>query len=131
VVLAMGCGPLCGGKLDVTRVLQNAEGKDWTTLSVPLACLRAAGADLANVSTPFALTTSGALTLSLSALKLTRASDAVPCAALPPVTAATVVTARSPKVSGEPAKKKKSKAVHGKKKRAAPAHHARSHRHRR
>jgi len=117
VVLAMGCGPLCGGKLDVSRVLRDAAGKGWTTLSVPLGCLRAAGTDLTNVSTPFALTTSGKLGLSLLAVKIARTGDAVSCASVPPVTAATVVTSPSPK--------KKAASVHERKKRSPSSHRMR------
>jgi len=120
VVLAMGCGPLCGGKLDVSRVLRNAAGKGWITLSVPLGCLRAAGADLANVSTPFALTTGGKLALSLLAVKIGRTGDALSCAAVPPVTAATVVTA--------PSAKKKAVSVRERKKHGPSSR--RTHRHR-
>jgi beta-glucosidase len=130
VVLAMGCGPLCGGKLDVTGALANAQGRGWTSLSVPLSCFKAAGSDLANVTTSFALTTSDSLTLSLSAVKIAPAGDALSCASVPPVTAASVVTGPGPKFTSGPSPKKKAAGSHGKKKKSAAAgHKTRSKRH--
>ncbi len=116
VVLGMGCGPLCGGKLDVTQALRNAESRGWTTLSVPLSCLSRAGADLANVTTPFALTSSGSFAVSLSSVKIARAGDAVACAAVPPVTAAAAVPLGSARDLTSRGSKKKSGAVHERKK---------------
>lgn len=117
VVLGMGCGPLCGGKLDVTQALRNAEARGWTTLSVPLSCLSGAGADLANVTTPFALTSSGSFAVSLASVKITRAGDAVSCAAVPPVTAAAAVPSGSSRDLFSRGSKKAG-AVHERKKRS-------------
>lgn len=119
VVLAAGCGPLCGGKLDVTDVVREAAGKGTMTLSVPLTCLRAGGADLSNVSTPFALTTSGTFGVTLSSVKVVREPQAMSCADVPPVTAAAAVPAGSRRdfyVSSHPSKKKKSSVVSERKK---------------
>lgn len=88
VVLAMGCGPLCGGKLDLTEELRKAEGMGRVAFSVPLSCLRAAGTDFGNVSTGFALTTSGSFKLVLSAVKIARADAPLSCESVPRVTAA-------------------------------------------
>jgi beta-glucosidase len=130
VVLAMGCGPLCGGKLDVTNVLQSVQGRGWTTLNVPLSCLKAAGSDLANVTTPFALTTSGSLTVSLSSVKIVRTGEALSCAAMPPVTAASVVTGPGPKFTSDQGSKKKAAGSREKKKKhAATGHKTHSKRH--
>ncbi|MDR3528617.1 MAG: glycoside hydrolase family 3 N-terminal domain-containing protein [Rhizomicrobium sp.] len=138
VVLAMGCGPLCGGKLDVTHVMKEAVGRGQTTVSVPLSCLRAAGTDMSNVPTPFALTTSGTFAVSLSAVRIVREAEALSCAAVPPVTAAVVVPAGSRRDFYVPnqhvSKKKKTGEVHERKKRSSstPASdHKRPRRHKR
>jgi beta-glucosidase len=122
VVLAMGCGPLCGGKLDVTHVMNDAVGRGPMTISVPLSCLRNAGADLSNVSTPFALTTSGSFAISLSAVRIAREGEALSCAAVPPVTAAAVVPANSRRDYYVPSKHSSTKAskVKSRKKRSTP-----------
>lgn len=117
VVLGMGCGPLCGGKLDVTQTLRDAQSRGWTTLSVPLSCLRGAGADLANVTTPFALTSSGSFAVSLASVKVTRAGDAVSCSAVPAVTAAAAVPLGSARDLSSHGSKKKA-GVHERKKRS-------------
>jgi beta-glucosidase len=138
VVLAMGCGPLCGGKLDVTRVMTEAVGRGPMTVSVPLSCLRAAGTDMSNVPTPFALTTSGTFAVSLSAVRIVRESEALSCAAVPPVTAAVVVPAGSRRDFYVPhervSKKKKTGEVHERKKRSSvdqPSDRKRTRRHKR
>lgn len=93
VVLAMGCGPLCGGKLDFTERLRELAGRGgWTTLNIPLTCLRSAGADLSNVPTGFALTATNALSLSIQSVKISREGEALTCADVPPVTAAAAMT---------------------------------------
>jgi beta-glucosidase len=53
------CGAPGGAALDVTRTFQSAPLGTWQTLRVPLACLRAAGADLKDVEAPFTLATAG------------------------------------------------------------------------
>jgi len=45
-------------------------GPEWRTIKVPLACFQSHGGDMANVMTPFALTTSGPFTVSISDLRL-------------------------------------------------------------
>jgi beta-glucosidase len=66
VTLAVGWG-----KLDVTPVLNAAPVGEWRSLKVPLKCLQAAGTDVTKVDAPFALSTPGALTVSLQGVKLT------------------------------------------------------------
>lgn len=120
VVLAMGCGPLCGGKLDITDVMREAVGRGPTTVSVPLTCLRAGGSDLSNVPTPFALTTSGSFSVALSSVRIVREPQALACAAVPPVTAAAAVPAGSRRdfyvQSSHGTKKKKTGEAHVRKK---------------
>jgi len=90
VTLSMGCGPQCGGRLDATALMRGAEGKGWTTLSVPVSCFRAAGTDLAKLAAPFVLTSRGAFTVSLKSVRLARADTPSTCADTPPATAETV-----------------------------------------
>jgi beta-glucosidase len=73
VRLSMGCGPDCGGALDVTSLLAGAlRGADaeWRTSKIKLSCFQSAGADMSKVSSPFSLTTGGALSVTISDLRL-------------------------------------------------------------
>jgi beta-glucosidase len=116
VVLAMGCGPLCGGKLDFTDTLRSLAGRGgYTTLNVPLACLRGAGADLSNVPTGFALTATKGLDISIQSVKVSRDGEALSCAQVPPVTAAAAMTGPGHAASADPGAPK-SKSLHGSKK---------------
>ena len=77
VMMGLRCGePLCGSKagamLDITRVLQGGAQGEWRTLSIPLACFAAGGADLAGVVVPFALETSGRFGVTISEVSLAR-----------------------------------------------------------
>jgi len=60
-----------GGKLDVSPVLAAAPVGEWRSLKVPLKCFAAAGTDVTKVAEPFALSTAGALTVTLQGVKLT------------------------------------------------------------
>jgi beta-glucosidase len=64
------CGTQGGAMLDVTDVFRNAQPGNWRTLSIPLSCFAAAGADLAEVVAPFAVETSGAFGLTISEVRL-------------------------------------------------------------
>jgi beta-glucosidase len=64
------CGSRHGAMLDVTQVFRNAQPGDWRTLSIPLSCFTAAGADLAQVVVPFAIETWGAFGLTISEVRL-------------------------------------------------------------
>ena len=64
------CGTAGGAMLDVTRALKDSPPGDWRTLSIPLSCFTAAGADLAEVSNPFAVQTSGRFGLTLREVSL-------------------------------------------------------------
>ena len=65
--VALGVG---SAGLDLTEILNAAPPAQWRTLKVRLSCFRDAGADLAAVETPFQLTTQGALTISVSEVRL-------------------------------------------------------------
>jgi beta-glucosidase len=77
VALGLRCtDPLCGiprgAMLDVTREFKNSQPGDWRTLSIPLSCFTAAGADLAGVEVPLAIETSGRFSLTISEAGLVR-----------------------------------------------------------
>ena len=76
------CGTQAGAVLDVTRKLKNSAPGEWQTLSIPLSCLTATGADLASVEIPFAVETSGRLGLTISDVSLAQgtAGSASTCA---------------------------------------------------
>jgi beta-glucosidase len=117
VVLAMGCGPLCGGKLDFTDTLRAlADRGGYATLNVPLACLREAGADLSNVPTGFALTATKGLDVSIKSVKISREGEALSCAQVPPVTAAAAMTGPGHAASADPGAPKMKAGHHSKKK---------------
>lgn len=61
--------------LDVTREFKNSPLGDWRTLSIPLSCFTAAGADLAGVEVPLAIETSGRFGLTISEAALVRRSS--------------------------------------------------------
>ena len=52
------------------NILFAKAGPEWHTVKVPLACFQSHGGDMANVMTPFALTTSGPFTISIADLRL-------------------------------------------------------------
>jgi beta-glucosidase len=65
------CGVRGGAVSDVTARLRALRPGVRKTFTLALACLSAAGADLANVEAPFAIETSGRLKLALDAVTLT------------------------------------------------------------
>jgi len=60
---------LGSAKVDGNALFDKA-GPEWHTVKVPLACFQSHGGDMANVTTPFALTTSGPFTISIADLRL-------------------------------------------------------------
>ncbi|HEX4585093.1 MAG TPA: exo 1,3/1,4-beta-D-glucan glucohydrolase [Burkholderiaceae bacterium] len=68
--LAIGCGPGCGGAVDLTPTLSQAPPGQWRSLKIKLSCFRDAGADVSKVTEPFVLNTSGRLRLSLATVQL-------------------------------------------------------------
>jgi beta-glucosidase len=116
VVLTMGCGPLCGGKLDFTDTLRGlAQRGGFATINVPLACLRTAGADLTNVPTAFSLTATKSLALTVQSVKISQEGEALSCAQVPPVTAAAAMTGPGHAANADPGAPRQ-KATHGSKK---------------
>jgi beta-glucosidase len=70
VRLVMSCGTDCSAAIDVSALLRAARAGIWQTLKVKLSCFAAAGADMARIENPMAITTAGHLGLSLAELRL-------------------------------------------------------------
>jgi beta-glucosidase len=73
VSLWMACGDRCGGTVAIADLLRAAPAGEWRTLVVPLRCFVRAGLDPKALRTPFALTTGGRLTLSVSGVRVASA----------------------------------------------------------
>lgn len=92
VMLGMGCGSECSGAVDISGMLQavpksgdkhGAKGVD-VPIAVRLSCLRTAGADIRNVSSPLELTSSAALSLSIVSATLEPGEGPPTCPMPPP-----------------------------------------------
>ncbi|MDQ0464332.1 beta-glucosidase [Caulobacter ginsengisoli] len=75
VRMTLACGPGCGASLDVTSLFTVAataanDAGSWRTVKIKLSCFRAGGANLAAVSSPFALATTGRFTLTFTDIRL-------------------------------------------------------------
>ncbi|HEX3913372.1 MAG TPA: glycoside hydrolase family 3 N-terminal domain-containing protein [Steroidobacteraceae bacterium] len=68
------CGTREGAMRDVTKIFKLARPRSWQTLSIPLSCFAAGGADLAEVAQPFAVETSGRFALTISEVSLMQPS---------------------------------------------------------
>ena len=72
------CGTSRGAMLDATQVFINAPPGNWRTLSIPLSCFTAAGADLTHVVVPFAVETSGEFGLTIAEVHLAQGTAGAP-----------------------------------------------------
>jgi beta-glucosidase len=79
VRLGMQCGVDCAGTAAITDVLRAAPVGQWTTLTLPLNCFATTGLDPRRVTAPFTLTSEGALTLSISDVRLVSAAGVAGC----------------------------------------------------
>jgi beta-glucosidase len=70
VSLGMGCGESCGAQVDVTSTFQGAKIGEWRTAKIRLSCFMAKGADMTQISAPFALSTSGRFSLAFTEIRL-------------------------------------------------------------
>lgn len=70
VSLAIACGESCGAQVDVTSTFSGGKIGEWRTAKIKLSCFQAKGADMAHVSSPFALSTSGAFSLAFTEIRL-------------------------------------------------------------
>ena len=67
--IAMGCGESCQGKFDITDNLD--QSGQWQTLNINLSCFAEQGVDLAQVFTPWQLSTQGDWHVSIAKLAIT------------------------------------------------------------
>jgi|HigsolmetaAR203D_1030402.scaffolds.fasta_scaffold00277_16 beta-glucosidase len=80
VVLAVECGANCRGTFALTDHLRAAPVGEWRQLKVLLQCFQKTGAEMHNVTAPFAVSTDGTLTLGVSNVRLeTGVADAIGC----------------------------------------------------
>jgi len=70
VSLAIGCGESCNVGLDVTSTFSSAKIGEWRTAKIKLSCFKAKGADMAHVSSPFALSTAGRFAMAFTEIRL-------------------------------------------------------------
>jgi hypothetical protein len=73
------CGTSSGAALDMTASFASAPIGAWQTLSIPLACLTAQGADLSHVAAPFEVATSGQFAVSFAEISISRAAGKTHC----------------------------------------------------
>jgi beta-glucosidase len=76
VLLGMVSGAGNRVTLPIAGLLRAAPAGQWTTMAIPLRCLRDAGVDMQRVISPIAISTAGRLSLSISDVRI--ASAAVP-----------------------------------------------------
>jgi len=84
VTLSQGCGDKCSASVDVSEAFRSAANKGWVTLTVPLAQFKRAGANMRAIMAPFALTTSGTMSISIDSVKLAPGSASVETVKLAP-----------------------------------------------
>ena len=70
VSMAIGCGESCNVGLDVTSTFSSAKIGEWRTAKIKLSCFKAKGADMAQVSSPFALSTAGRFAMAFTEIRL-------------------------------------------------------------
>jgi beta-glucosidase len=80
VTLTIECGGGCRGDFPIDARLKRGAGGEWRQLTLPLHCFQNKGADLRNVTAPFALTTAGKLELGIANVRLVSGlNDATGC----------------------------------------------------
>jgi beta-glucosidase len=70
VVVSQYCGVGCKGSIDITAFASANQGKGWTQLSIPLSCFARNGADMTKITTPFELSATGRMDVSISRVAL-------------------------------------------------------------
>lgn len=76
VSLGVGCTQQCSGTQVIDKGLDALTIGTWSTIGIPLKCLQAAGADVANLGMPLILETAGAWQVSISRVSLGSGTDA-------------------------------------------------------
>ncbi|HEY8593430.1 MAG TPA: exo 1,3/1,4-beta-D-glucan glucohydrolase [Sphingomicrobium sp.] len=74
VTLGLECGPGCTASVPVAGTLRAAKIGEWRTLAVPLRCFATTSVDMRRVSAPVVISSSGALTLSISDVRIASAN---------------------------------------------------------
>ena len=72
VSMSIGCADdaSCAGTLDVTPLMTQTAGAEWRSVKIKLSCFQAAGAKMNHVTAPFVISTKGALSLSVTEVRL-------------------------------------------------------------
>jgi beta-glucosidase len=70
VSMAIGCGESCGATVDVTSTFSGAKLGEWRTAKIKLSCFKAKGVDMTRVTAPFALMTSGRMSITFTEIRL-------------------------------------------------------------
>jgi beta-glucosidase len=72
VMMGIGCSDdaSCGGTVDVTPLMVRQAGDGWRSVKIKLSCFQAAGAKMDHVTAPFAVSTGGPFSLSLTEVRL-------------------------------------------------------------
>ncbi len=79
-VVLFATGSVEGAGIDISGALNDARGKGWQTLSIPLSCFPKRGADMTKVAIPFSLRAAGPLDLAVSRVALgTSGTNMVKC----------------------------------------------------
>jgi beta-glucosidase len=78
VNVEVGCITKCGA-VDIAKRLEVAAAGRWQTMTIPLACFAAEGADLSQVDVPFAIASAGKLDLTLSEVKFVAGPPEAAC----------------------------------------------------
>lgn len=82
VELAIECGADCRGGVPIAWLFGAAPTGKWQHLKLPLSCFAAAGANMARVTAPFALSSAGKLAVRIADIRLEAGiDDASPCPA--------------------------------------------------
>ena len=91
VTIAMACetGKPCGTPLDATALFARLAGKGRQSVRIPLACFTARGADLARVTAPFSVSSSGAFAAAFAAIDVLAATPQAPAPNAAPAVSAT------------------------------------------
>jgi len=73
--LAVRCGEVCEGRVDITEAMGSIRAGEWQTIAVSLRRFGEAGAELSHVTVPFALETAGSLAVRFADVRLEPAAS--------------------------------------------------------
>ena len=80
VTIALDCGADCTGEQPFDAALKAAPVGRWTTASIPLRCFAQAGADMRRITNPVRITTTGAMDITISSIRLAQTTgQPAPC----------------------------------------------------